>query len=110
MPKKKKKKRSAAELHRQVQDSLQALPYVVDQQKKQGHPVKAFMLRYVSGPILKGMNRLLNASRYRGEKGGKRRQTEQMRRHLEHRQAAMRHFQDHIQKAQKQQQKRGRTG
>src|SRR5215217_20509 len=33
---KKKKKQSSADLHRQVKDSLQALPYVVDQQKKQG--------------------------------------------------------------------------
>ena len=97
----KKKKQSAATLHRQVQDSLQALPFVVEQQRKQGHGVKAFMLRYVSAPLLRLMNRALSARRYRGKEGEKIRQTEQMRRHLERRQSAIRHFQTHIQQEQK---------
>lgn len=97
----KKKKQSSAQLHRQVQDSLQALPYVIEQQKQQGKGVKAFMLRYLSAPMLRVMNRVLNARRYRGESGQKLKQTDQMRRHLEQRQAALKHFQGQIQQAQK---------
>lgn len=108
MAKKKKKKRSSAELHRQVQDSLQALPYVVEDQRKQGKRAKAFMLQYVSGPLLRLMNKALSARRYRGKEGEKQRQTEQMRRHLEQRQAAMKHFQAQLQQQQQQQQKRSR--
>ena len=70
-------------MHRQVQDSVQALPYVIEQQKKEGKRVRAFILRYVSAPILRMVNRLLSARRYRAEAGQKLKQTEQMRRHLE---------------------------
>lgn len=97
----KKKKKSASDLHRQVQDSLQALPYVIDQQRKQGRGVKAFLLRFVSAPMLRLMNRVLSAKRYRGKEGEKMRQTDQMRRHLDHRKAAIKHFQSHIQQEQK---------
>lgn len=97
----KKKKQSSADLHRQVKDSLQALPYVVDQQRKQGHPVKAFMLRYVSAPVLRLINKTLNAKRYRGVEGEKLKQTDQMKRHLEQRKAAMKQYQTHIQQEQK---------
>ena len=101
MAKKKKKKRSSAELHRNVKDSLLALPFVVDEQKKKGKTVKAFMLRYVTAPVLRLMNKALDASRYRGEAGEKTRQTEQMRRHLEHRKAAIKHVQGQMQQQQK---------
>jgi hypothetical protein len=101
MAKKKKKKRSSAELHRNVKDSLLALPYAVEEQKKQGKTVRAFMLRYLSGPVLRVMNKALDASRYRGKEGEKTKQTEQMRRHLEHRKAAMKHVQGQIQQQQK---------
>jgi hypothetical protein len=101
--KKKKKKRSAEKLHRQVQDSLMALPYVIEDHRKKGKSVKAFMLRYFSGPMLKLMNRALSAKRYRGEEGEKRKQTDQMKRHLEHRQAAMKHVQGIMQKQQRRQ-------
>ena len=97
----KKKKKSSADLHRQVKDSLQALPYVVDQQRKQGHPVKAFMLRYVSAPVLRLINKTLNAKRYRGPEGEKLKQTDQMKRHLQQRKAAMKQYQTHIQQEQK---------
>lgn len=97
----KKKKKSSAELHRQVKDSLQALPIVVEQQRKQGHPVKAFMLRWVSGPILKVMNKALDRKRYRGQEGEKLRQTDHMKRHLDQRKAALKQFQTHIQAEQK---------
>jgi len=101
MAKKKKKKRSAAELHRNVKDSLLALPVVIDQQRKEGKRVRAFMLRFVTGPVLRVMNRALDASRYRGKEGEKVRQTEQMRRHLEHRRAALKHVQGQLQQQQK---------
>lgn len=101
MAKKKKKKRSSAELHRNVKDSLLALPVVIDQQKKEGKPVRAFMLRYVTGPVLRVMNKALDASRYRGKEGEKTKQTEQMRRHLEHRKAAMKHVQGQLQQQQR---------
>ena len=97
----KKKKQSAAQLHRQVKDSLQALPYVVEQERKQGHPVKAFMLRYVSAPMLSLMNRFLNRRRYKGPEGEKLRQTDQMKRHLDQRKQAMRHIQSHVQQEQR---------
>ena len=98
--KKKKKGRSAESMHRQVQDSVQVLPYVIEQQKKEGKRFRAFVLRYVSGPMLRAMNRVLNAKRYRGTEGQKLKQTEQMRRHLEHKRAAVRHMQDQMQNLQ----------
>lgn len=105
--KKKKQKRSAATMHRQVQDSVQALPYAIAQQKEEGKRVRAFILRFFSGPMLRLVNRMMNASRYRGEEGKKLKQSEQMRRHLEHKRAAVQHFQGQMQAAQKTAQKRG---
>jgi ribosomal protein L35 len=96
MAKKKSKKKSAEKMHRQVQDSVQALPYAIEQQKKEGKWFRAFVLRYFSGPMLRLVNRGLNAKRYRGTGGQKLKQTEQMRRHLEHKQAAMKHVQGQI--------------
>lgn len=101
MAKKKKKKRSSAELHRNVKDSLLALPFAIDEQKRQGKPVRAFMLRYLSGPVLRVMNSVLDRSRYRGKEGEKTKQTEQMRRHLEHRKAAIKHVQGQLQEQQR---------
>lgn len=97
----KKKKRTSADLHRQVQDSLQALPYVIDQQKKEGHPVRAFVIRFLSGPVLRVMNKALNAKRYRGKDGEKMRQTDRMRRHLDQKSAALKHVQSQIQAQQR---------
>jgi hypothetical protein len=105
--KKKKKKRSAEKMHRQVQDSLQALPYAIDQYRKEGKKGRALMLRYFTGPMLRLMNKALDARRYRGEEGQKLKQTEKMKRHLEQRQQAMKHLQGQMQKMQKQQ-RRGR--
>lgn len=97
----KKKKRSAEELHRQIQDSLLALPYAIEDQRKKGNRVRAGMLRIFTGPMLRLMNRALSARRYRGEEGQKRKQTEQMKRHIERKQMAMRHVQTHMQKQQR---------
>lgn len=101
MAKKKKKKRSSAQLHRNVKDSLLALPFAIDEQKKQGKPVRAFLLRYLTGPVLRVMNKTLDASRYRGKEGEKTKQTEQMRRHLEHRKAAIKHVEGQLQQQQR---------
>jgi hypothetical protein len=99
---KKKKKRSAEKMHRQVQDSLQALPYAIEDHQKKGKWFKAGVLRYMTGPMLRLMNKALNAKRYRGDEGKKLQQSDKMRRHLEQRQAAMRHMEGYIQQAQRQ--------
>ncbi len=105
--KKKKQKRSAASMHRQVQDSVQALPFAIEQQKKEGKRFRAFTLRYFSGPMLRLVNRMMNASRYRGDEGKKLKQSEQMRRHLEHKRAAVKHYQEQMQAAQRRGGRRG---
>lgn len=84
----KKKKRSPEKMLRQVQDSLQVMPYYIEQQRAEGRWFKVFMLRYVSTPMLRLVNRALGARRYKGVEGAKRRQTDQMRRHLEQKQMA----------------------
>lgn len=99
---KKKKKRSSADLHRQLQDSVQALPYVIADHEKQGRPVKAFMVRYLGGPLLRLMNNVMTRQRYRGEEGSKRKQTEQARRLLENKQKARQHLQKNAPKQRRQ--------
>jgi hypothetical protein len=103
----KKKKRSAQEMHRQVQDSLLVLPKYIEQQQKEGKSVRAFMLRYVTGPMLRLMNRALSARRYRGQEGEKLKQTEKMRRHLQHRDAAIKHVQSSMQQTAKRRNRQG---
>ncbi len=97
----KKKKRSSEQMHRQVQDSLQALPYAIEHYQKEGKKGRALMLRYVTGPMLRLMNRALSARRYKGTEGEKLRQTEKMRRHLDQKQQAIKHMQTHLQQQQR---------
>jgi hypothetical protein len=97
----KKKKRSAPEMHRQIQDSLQALPYAIADHEKNGRRTKATLLRYLGAPMLRLMNRIFSRQRYGGTEGAKRRQTEQMKRHLEQREQAIRHIQKTAPKARK---------
>ena len=104
--KKKKKKRSSAEMHRQIQDNVQALPYAVAQMEKEGKTFRAFFLKYISGPILRLIKRLLDRQRYRGPDGAKLKQSEQMKRHLDQRSKAMEYMQGELRKAQAKQQKR----
>jgi hypothetical protein len=99
---KKKKKASLEERHKQIQTSVQFLPQYIEQQQKEGKRVRAFMLKYVTGPMLRLMNRAMSAKRYRGEDGKKLQQTEKMRRHLEQRQMAMKHVEGYVQKTQRQ--------
>jgi len=105
--KKKKKKRSAAEMHRTVQDQVQALPFAVSHLEKEGKRTQAFIVKYITGPVLRIINRLMNRTRYKGPDGQKRKQSEQMKRHLEHRQKAVDYMQGEMRKAQK---AKGRSG
>ncbi|HEX5723904.1 MAG TPA: hypothetical protein VFX98_00485 [Longimicrobiaceae bacterium] len=105
-PPRKKKKRSMEEMHRTVQEQVQALPYAVDHFEKEGKRGKAFMIKYVSGPILKLVNRVMSRTRYKGAEGAKLKQSEQMKRHLEQRRKAMEYVQGELRKAQKKAAKR----
>lgn len=102
----KKKKRSAEQMHRQLQDSLQALPVAIADHEKNGRRGKALMLRYVGGPLIKLLNGVLNRQRYKGPDGVKLKQSEKMKRHLEQRQKAMEYVQGEMRKAQKAQKTR----
>ena len=102
----KKNKRSAADMHRQVQDSLQALPHYLADLEKKGEKRKLFMTRYLGAPLLRLMNGVLNRTRYKGTEGQKLKQAEQLRRHMEQRKQALKYVQGEMQKAQKQ----GRRG
>jgi hypothetical protein len=107
---KKKKKRSAAEMHRTVQDQVQALPFAVQHLEKEGKRTQAFIVRYLTGPVLRFINKLMNRTRYKGTEGAKLKQSEQMKRHLEQRQKAADYMQGELRKMQKRQQKRGGGG
>jgi len=102
----KKQKRSPEEMHRNLQDQVQALPYAIAQAQNEGKKGRAFLLRYVSGPIVRFMNRMMNRQRYKGPEGGKLKQSEQMKRHLEQRQKAMEYYQGELKKNQQRQTKR----
>jgi hypothetical protein len=95
---KKKKKKSTEAMHRQLQDAVQALPYMIEQHRKSGKWFKAFMLRWFSGPLVRLTAKIMGARRYRGEEGRKLKQSDKMKRHLEQRKAAMKHLQDHMPK------------
>jgi hypothetical protein len=105
--KKKKKRRTAAEMHRAVQDNVQALPYAVTHLQKEGKRTQAFIVRWITGPVLRLINRLMNRTRYKGPEGQKLKQSEHMKRHLEMRQKAVDHMQGEIRRMQK---KRGGAG
>lgn len=108
--KKKKKKRTTAEMHRTVQDQVQALPFAVQHLEKEGKKTQAFIVKYITGPVLRVVNKLMSRSRYKGVEGQKLKQSEQMKRHLEQRQKAMEFMQGEMRKMQKRQQKRGGGG
>lgn len=90
----KKKKRSSEQMLRQVQDSLQVMPYYIEQQRTEGKWFRAFMLRYVSSPVLKLINRALGSRRYKGPEGAKLKQTDYMRRHLQQKTQARKQIED----------------
>ena len=102
----KKKKRSPEEMHRTLQDQVQALPYAIAQAEKEGKKGRVFILKYLSGPFVRFMNRMISRQRYKGPEGGKLKQSEQMKRHLEQRQKAMEYYQNELKKNQQRQAKR----
>ena len=104
----KKKKLSPEERHRQLQDYVEALPYAHSELRSQGKWFKAFVLRYLTGPVLRLMNGLMNRQRYRGTEGQKLKQSERMKRHLDQRRKAMEYIQGEMKRAQKKAQKRNR--
>ncbi len=104
--KKKKKKRDPAVMHRQLQEQVEALPYAIAQLEKEGKWGKKFMLKYVSGPIVRIMNRFMTRQRYKGPEGQKLKQKELMQRHMEQRRKAMEYVQGEMLKQQRRAQKR----
>ena len=87
MAKPKKKKATPEQMHRNLQDSVQALPLAIAQMVKVGKRGQAFLFKYIRGPMMRLMKRVMDRQRYRGEEGALLKQKEQMKRHLEQRQA-----------------------
>ena len=103
---KKKIKKTPEQMHRDLQDSVQALPLVIAQMEKEGKRGQAFILKYIRGPMTRLMKRFMDRQRYKGDEGAKLKQTEQMKRHLEHRQKAIDYMQGQLRQAQQRQAKR----
>ena len=108
--KKKKKKESPEQRHRNLQDQVQALPYALADLEAKGEKRKAFMLRYFAAPVIRLMKRLMDKQRYSGTEGQKLKQQEQMKRHLEVRRKQMEFMQGEMARQQKKAQKRTRGG
>jgi hypothetical protein len=102
----KKKKKSPEQMHRDLQDSVQALPMAIAQMEKEGRRGQVFMLRYVRGPVMRLMKRVMDRQRYKGDEGAKLKQSEQMKRHLDQRQKAIDFMQGQLKQAQQRQAKR----
>jgi hypothetical protein len=97
----KKKKQTPEERHRQLQDQVQALPYALADLEAKGERWKAFSVKYLAGPILRLMKKMMDRQRYAGKDGAKLKQSEQMKRHLEQRSKAMQYVQGEMRKQQK---------
>ncbi len=109
MAKTKKPKISPEEKHRQLQDQVQAIPYVIADFEAKGQKRKAFMVKYVAGPIIRMMKRLMDRQRYKGTEGQKLKQAEQMKRHLEMRRKQVEFMQGEMARQQKKAQKRNKA-
>lgn len=109
MAKTKKKKLSPEEQHRQLQDQVQAIPFVIEDYRAKGKWFRAFVVRYMAGPMLRFQKRLMDRQRYAGTSGQKLKQAEQMKRHLEQRRKAMEFMQGEMQRQQKKAQKRNKA-
>lgn len=109
MAKTKKKKLSPEEQHRQLQDQVQAIPFVIEDYKSKGKWFRAWVVRYLAGPMVRFQKRLLDRQRYTGTSGQKLKQAEQMKRHLEQRRKAMEFMQSEMQRQQKKAQKRNKA-
>jgi hypothetical protein len=102
----KKKKKSPEQMHRDLQDNVQALPLAIAQLERDGKRGKVFLLKYIQGPIWRFMKRMMDRQRYKGDEGAKLKQSEQMKRHLEQRQKAIEFMQGQLKQAQQRQAKR----
>ena len=109
MAKPKKNKPTPEQQHRQLQDYVDAIPYAIEDHRAKGSWFKAFLLQYLTGPMVRFQKRLMDKQRYRGPEGQKRKQAEQMKRQLEQRRRAMEFMQGEIQRQQKKAQKRNKT-
>ena len=109
MAKTKKKKLSPEEQHRQLADQVQAIPYVIEDYKAKGKWFRAWVVRYLAGPMVRFQKRMLDKQRYSGTSGQKLKQAEQMKRHLEQRRKAMEFMQGEMQRQQKKAQKRNKA-
>jgi hypothetical protein len=108
MAKTKKKKLSPEEQHRQLHDQAEAIPFVIEDYKSKGKWFRAFVVRYLAGPMVRFQKRLMDKQRYTGASGVKLKQAEQMKRHLEQRRKAMEFMQGEMQRQQKKAQKRSK--
>lgn len=95
--------------HRELQDQVDALPYVIDDHKRNGRWFKAFVVRFLAAPMIRFQKRTLDKQRYGGTTGQKLKQSEQMKRHLEQRRKAMEYMQGQITAQQKKSQKRNKA-
>ncbi|WP_420125663.1 hypothetical protein [Longimicrobium sp.] len=109
MAKTKKKKLSPEEQHKQLHDQAEAIPFVIEDYKAKGKWFRAFVVRYLAGPMVRFQKRLLDKQRYTGASGQKLKQAEQMKRHLEQRRKAMEFMQGEMQRQQKKAQKRNKA-
>lgn len=105
----KKPKKTPEEKHRELQDQVQALPYVIADFEAKGQKRKAFMVKYVAGPIIRMMKRLMDRQRYSGSEGQKLKQKEQMKRHLEVRRKQVEFMQNEMARQQKKAAKRNKA-
>lgn len=109
MAKNKKPKKSPEERHRELQDQVQALPYVIADFESKGQKRKAFMVKYFAAPVIRLMKRLMDRQRYSGTEGQALKQKEQMKRHLEMRRKQVEFMQNEMARQQKKAQKRNKT-
>lgn len=105
----KKLKKPLDQQHRELQDQVEAIPYVIDDHKRNGRWFKAFVVRFIAGPMVRFQKRTLDKQRYGGTTGQKLKQAEQMKRHLEKRRQAMDFMQTQLAAQQKKAQKRNKA-
>ncbi len=105
----KKLKKPLDQQHRDLQDQVEAIPYVIEDYKAKGKWFRALVVRYLAGPMVRFQKRMLDKQRYTGVSGQKLKQAEQMKRHLEQRRKAMEFMQGEMLRQQKKAQKRNKA-
>jgi hypothetical protein len=105
----KKLKKPLDQQHRELQDQVEAIPFVIEDYKAKGKWFRAMVVRYLAGPMVRFQKRLLDKQRYTGTTGQKLKQSEQMKRHLEQRRKAMEFMQGEMQRQQKKAAKRNKA-